>query len=299
VHETHGHSHEPGYVHDDDHVHDAPVATPPVRDDGRSVGRLYVLASAPERPFVRVLAAANDTVWYRVYRGHPEVTSQAGRASFSLRIAEPDAGETERVEIRRASVEEFLGLTPTPVYVEANLENDEWQATLAERFAELGTLSEEMAAQVEAIGASRATGIERSPCIATMLDGERVERVIVVEVVEAAAPWMLPASDAGPYGRAIDIRKVATLEDSPERLPADLASRVYMAGETAKDQFEFVIVLTDGSEVGCRTGAVVDYPGLPKDVTTADVADVRVLTRADSSGERRPTDFRYCYYRAE
>ncbi len=286
--------------HDHGHSHHQGQSTHLQSDAGQpSAGRLYVLAEADAHPFVKVLAVANETVWFRTFVGNPTVTTDNLRGRFSLQIHDEGASKIGPVEIQRASRREFLAWAPMPVYVEANLSDDEWQATVAERFAALGALTSEMAAQVEAIAASRAIGIERRPCTATLKDGTLVDRVIVVEVVEAAAAWMLPASDEGPYGRAIDIATVAALADSTERLPADMATRVYMAGETAKDQYEFVIVLTDGTEVGCITGAVVDFPGLPAGVKTADVASVRVIARAGFSGERGPTDFRYCYYRQE
>ena len=292
MHEMNGH----GQGHDHTHAprNDDAVQSGP----GPRVGRLYVLARSSGRPFVKVLAVANDTVWYREYDGYPTVEGKAERGHFSMTIDGVDPGGADTIGIVRVSTEEFEKLEPQAIYVEASLGDEEWQATLAERFAALGTLTEEMRAQLDAIAPSRATGIERRPCTATLNDGTVIERVIVVEVVEAAAAWMLPASDEGPYGLAIDITNVASLTESDQRLPAELATRIYMGGETAKDQYEFVLVLNNGTEVGCKTAEVIDFPGLPAGVRSDDVADVRVFGRAEYSGDRQPADFRYCYYRA-
>jgi len=126
------------------------------------------------------------------------------------------------------------------------------------------------------------------PCSFVLTDGRRIDRVMCIEEAKGfhEGDWIHPA----------EIRAVA---ESPYRLPAGLARKLYDTGESGIGYYMFVLELTNGDSYVCTTGGIVDFPYLPRGVTSADIADVHPHageTRSRREGCKQSADFSFCYY---
>ena len=81
-----------------------------------------------------------------------------------------------------------------------------------------------------------------------------------------------PLDDPGK--RSISIAEVAHLRSSPVRLAADLASRLYAAGESGMGGMIFTLVARDGRRLAFVGGNAIDFPVWPADLDPADIVDV-------------------------
>lgn len=70
-----------------------------------------------------------------------------------------------------------------------------------------------------------------------------------------------------PAMRSIAIEEVHVIEESPHRLPAQLATKLYADDETGPGYFEYTAVLADGTMIPCLTGGALDFPLLPDGVS--------------------------------
>ncbi len=126
------------------------------------------------------------------------------------------------------------------------------------------------------------------PCSLMLKDGRRIDRVICIEEAKAfhEDDWIHPA-------------EIQSLAESPYRLPARLAEKLYDFGESGPGFYLFTIELTNGDSFVCTTGPIADFPPLPRGVTCSDIADVRPHTgdpRNIRTAGRRSADFSFCYY---
>ena len=118
-----------------------------------------------------------------------------------------------------------------------------------------------------------ATLIEYYPCKVTLKDGSSFDRVYVQEVKSYITHWgVLPKDD--PAKQSIIITDVVKIEESPVRLPAKLATKMYQAGESGMGHCVFTLVLKDGQELPYITGNAVDFPNLPDDVDSSMIIDL-------------------------
>lgn len=118
-----------------------------------------------------------------------------------------------------------------------------------------------------------ATVIEYYPCKVTLKDGQSFDRVYVQELESYIKHWGIsPKDDAFKY--SIPIAEAARIEESPFRLPAKLADKMYQAGESGMGYCVFTLVLEDGRELPYITGNAVDFPNLPDDVNSSMIIDL-------------------------
>lgn len=103
---------------------------------------------------------------------------------------------------------------------------------------------------------------------------------------------MWPAAD-------IPIGSVARIEESPFRLPARLATKMYEAGESAMGGCVFTLVLQDGRELVCQTGNAVDFVDLPDDVHPRAIVDLIPHAGRERRTDCGPAEFAWCFYRTE
>lgn len=132
------------------------------------------------------------------------------------------------------------------------------------------------------------------PCRVALKDGRTLDRVYVVEAAPYIRLWgVWPEDDrAKPW---VPIGDVVRIEDSPARLPARLATKLYAAGESGMGYCLFALILRDGRRVSCLTGNAVDFPGLPADVTPDMVVDV-VPHSGDPQPHVPPLEYYWCLY---
>jgi hypothetical protein len=118
-----------------------------------------------------------------------------------------------------------------------------------------------------------ATVLEYYPCKVTLKDGRSFDRVYVQEIESYIKHWSIsPKDDTFKY--SIPIAEVARIEESPFRLPAKLADKMYKAGESGMGYCVFTLVLKDGRKLPYITGNAVDFPNLPDDVNSSMIIDL-------------------------
>lgn len=107
------------------------------------------------------------------------------------------------------------------------------------------------------------------PCTIELAAGDRVERVLCVRADEYRQAW-----GPGGHGRGIDPTNIRGVTESKLRLPARFANRLYEVGESGMGYVIYTIVLCDGRKLPRCTGNVVDFPALPRDISSEDIQDV-------------------------
>lgn len=133
------------------------------------------------------------------------------------------------------------------------------------------------------------------PCQVTLDDGTRHDRVYVVE----AEPWfrqwgVWPEDDDGK--RFLPVRRVSKIVDSPSRLPARAADKLYAAGESGMGYAIFTVCFKDGTSQIVGTGNAIDFIEYPHGQSPETVVDVLPHTgRGDPTLTSGP-DYIWCLY---
>jgi hypothetical protein len=70
------------------------------------------------------------------------------------------------------------------------------------------------------------------------------------------------------------MKEVEGIEESPSRLPAMLANKMYEAGESAMGGCFFTLFLSDARRRPCETGNAVDFVDLPSGVSPEMIIDL-------------------------
>jgi len=145
---------------------------------------------------------------------------------------------------------------------------------------------------------------EYRPCQVTLISGDIVDRVVIVEADSYLTAWgVWPADDAGK--RSVAIQDVTQIADSPVRLPAELANQLYAAGESGMGYVIFTVVLRDGRRLPFVAGNLVDFPALPSGVGTADIVDVLAHQGPEEFRGRGPyrheqsAPYQWCLFRGD
>jgi hypothetical protein len=123
-----------------------------------------------------------------------------------------------------------------------------------------------------------------------------LSRVYVVEESAFLAMW---GND--PNRPLLDVTEVASIEDSPVRLPAALANLVYGAGESGMGYNIFTVHLRDGRTVPFLTGNAVDFPDWPPGIEPAEAVSVEPHVGRDQFREGRSggsPGYVWCLYSA-
>jgi hypothetical protein len=131
----------------------------------------------------------------------------------------------------------------------------------------------ELLDQVLAVPPSGAGDLLYRPCQVTLIDGRVLDRVYVQEAYTWKQRWgVWPEDDSGKD--TISIEDVASISNSPSRLPAALATRLLEAGETGMGYTKFTLVLRGGRRINAFTGDAVDFAALPDGVSVAEIVEV-------------------------
>jgi hypothetical protein len=158
--------------------------------------------------------------------------------------------------------------------------------------------------QLLRVEASKDGTIEYRPCSVLLRQGELFERVYVMNrdmYVQVGGIWPDPPD----VSTALAIENVDWIEDSPHRLPQEIATKIYEAGETGLGFRVFTLVLENGSRLPFSTGRQVDFLELPPGVTPWDIVDVLPHTGREffqGKGFQPHThaaSFEWCLYEGE
>jgi hypothetical protein len=145
-------------------------------------------------------------------------------------------------------------------------------------------------AKLNRITPSRDRDMLYYPCRVVTRDGRVFDRVYVQPREPYLTYWgILPFDDR--HKGWIAISEVVDLEESPLRLPPQLAERVYEKGETGMGYTSFRMDFRNGNHRAVTTGGTVDFIPLREGETGADV--VRVHT---GIGRLENTDLAPRYY---
>jgi hypothetical protein len=111
------------------------------------------------------------------------------------------------------------------------------------------------------------------PCAARMRDGTVLACVYVVPEGPYIKHWRVyPQQDRGKS--YISLSDVGAFAESPRRLPAKFANRLYQSGESGMGYTIFTVVFSDGTRQACGTGNAVDFIRYPEGKGPNDVIDV-------------------------
>lgn len=120
--------------------------------------------------------------------------------------------------------------------------------------------------QLLEVPASHTGELDYRPCQVTLRDGSTVDRVYVVEALPYFRTWgVAPEDDAGKS--SLPIHEVRSLRESPYRLEARLATKMYQAGESGMGYCVFQLLVDDGRRLDCLTGNALDFIDWPPGVS--------------------------------
>jgi hypothetical protein len=138
---------------------------------------------------------------------------------------------------------------------------------------EFPRLPDKLREDLSTIPPSVDAGLTYWPCAARLKDGTVLACVYVVHEVPYIKQWgVYPQYDRGKS--YISVTDVDALADSPKRLPAQFANKLYRRGESGMGYTIFTVVFTDGSRQAYVTGNAVDFISYPEGKTPSDVIDV-------------------------
>ena len=118
-----------------------------------------------------------------------------------------------------------------------------------------------------------------APCRVTLKRGEVLDRVYIVEAADFRRMW-------GHTRDTVDVAEIEQIEDSPFRLPARWANKLYEAGESGMGYTLFTARLRDGSALPFFVGNAVDFPNWPPGTGPAD-AGVSLHSRSSADAKER------------
>ncbi len=115
--------------------------------------------------------------------------------------------------------------------------------------------------------------LEYYPCRVKLKNGEQFDRVIFAEEETYLNKWSnYPKGDSSKHFISIDL--VSDLEESPYRLPASLANKMYESGESGMGYCIFTLVMKNGEKLPYVTGNIVDFPNLQQNYNYVDTVDL-------------------------
>lgn len=128
-------------------------------------------------------------------------------------------------------------------------------------------------AQWESIESSADGELEYRPCSVTLKNGTTLPCVYVMDAQAYIDVWgVWPEDDSGK--RHISIADIASISDSPHRIPAHFANELYRAGESGMGYCIFTLVFSDNTKQVCLSGNAVDFVQLPPGKSAANIVAV-------------------------
>jgi hypothetical protein len=137
-------------------------------------------------------------------------------------------------------------------------------------------------------------GTKLYPCAVRLLDGTTLNRVVLINSATARRLF-------GPSGLAavserlrVPTELVASVAESPERLPARFANEIYREGETHYGIFTFTLVFSRWRRQRYLTGGFIDFPVFPGSYGPMDVKEVILRSGADRASPAK--EVKWCVY---
>jgi len=129
---------------------------------------------------------------------------------------------------------------------------------------EVKKISKELKIQLLKVQPSKDGLIEYRPCQVRLKNGEICNRVCLVEAKSYLQIWgMMPDEDIGKG--YILIENIEKIQESPFRLPAIFANKLYRAGETGMGYFLYKLEFNNSKNIDVLSGNVVDFPPISND----------------------------------
>jgi hypothetical protein len=136
------------------------------------------------------------------------------------------------------------------------------------------------------------------PCKALLKNGQVLAAVYVMPENPYLKAWGIYPED-DPAKSWIRIEDVVGLDESPNRLPARFANKLYKNGESGMGYCIFTIVFADEYRQACVSGNAIDFVRYPIGMSAADVVDVLPhVGRRDDSLVKSP-NWHWCLYSEE
>lgn len=126
---------------------------------------------------------------------------------------------------------------------------------------------------LQRIEPSRDQTCSHYPCRLRLRDGTIIERALLIEYAHGLEP-----------NGSIRFADIELIEESPWRMPATFANRLYQAGESGMGYVVYTMQLRDGRVAASLSGWLVDFPGLPEGVKGADIVAVTAHAGRDLHG---------------
>ncbi len=155
-------------------------------------------------------------------------------------------------------------------------------------------LPESLKSQLAAIEPSKSRSLDYYPCQVLLRTGASIDRVYVVAEAPYISQWGLyPDQDRGKS--SIEIADVASITESPSRLPARFANRLYEAGESGMGYQVFTVIFSDGVKQAYLMGNAIDFIEYPDGKGMKDVANVLPHVGRDQNPQQGPK-YHWCLY---
>ena len=165
--------------------------------------------------------------------------------------------------------------------------------TLSERgYSEL---TESQKLQLFDIQSSQSNELQLWPCRVVLKNGKSFDNVYIVEAKKYINQWGIWPED-DPNKKSIAISDVDCIEESPNRLPAYFANKMYTAGETGMGYIIFTIQFSDGSEKTYIGGNAIDFIELPADKIMSDIIDVKPHEGRKGIEQFKSSEFFWCLF---
>jgi hypothetical protein len=153
----------------------------------------------------------------------------------------------------------------------------------------IGSLRPEVAKQLAMVQPSFHNGTRLYPCEVVTDDGTVHPRVYVMEARSLLKYWGGWPWEQG-FGNLLRAETIRSLRSSPARLHAELASRLYDAGESGMAYYAFGAELLDGSRLHYVTAGTGDFPCWGPDVEPTDAVEVLPHERNPEWETRSPNE---------
>ena len=158
-----------------------------------------------------------------------------------------------------------------------------------------GLIPAELYRQLTQITPSRDSDLEYFPCLVTLKDTRRVDRVYIVDFNQYKQSWVTPPEEDR-HMRSVYIENVVKIEESPSRLPPRIANELYKEGESGMGYYVFTLEFKGGSHQAYLTGGAVDFVPLPEGKSWSGVTRVLPHTGRNDPDLKHDLDYYWCLY---
>ena len=156
-------------------------------------------------------------------------------------------------------------------------------------------LSHKQKEQLRSIIPSNSDTLEYFPCCVKLINGDKVDNVYIVNVDIYLKVWgVMPDEDKGK--KYVLIEDVEQILESPNRLPVNIANKLYEEGESGMGYCLFKIIFDNGETIDIVSGNAIDFVPIPVGLTNKNIKDV--LPHVGSRQKHlNGLDYYWCLYK--